>query len=91
MRMNLQTCLVVAAVMLAGAHAFSQDNPILDHLLSVGVPLDEDTVIKLPPPSLKRGLTKAEEQRVLDSVRGRRPLSEFVRKSRVTVTGSIKR
>ncbi len=74
--------LLVAWTMTA-APGMAQDHPVFEHLLQVGIPLDADTAIKLPPPSLRSGLDAAEETAILNRVRGRYPLPEFMRNSRV--------
>lgn len=76
------TCLLIALTLLP-APVIAEENPIFDHLINVGVRLDEETIIQLPPPSLKNGLDQAQEKKILDSVRGQRPFSEFIRNSRV--------
>lgn len=65
------------------ATCLAQENPIFDHLMKVGVPVNKQNTIELPAPSMKAGLAPDKEQMILDTLRGRRPLKDFVRDSRV--------
>lgn len=76
-------CRVVVVATLITSRGWAQDNPVYQHLIQVGVPLDAESTIKLPPPSMRSGLDAAEESKILNQVCGRYPLDEFMRDSRV--------
>lgn len=48
------------------------DNPLLTELLDTGVQITEDGAIKLPPPTLRDGMSASEQRKAVESVAGTR-------------------
>ncbi len=78
--------LITAGAFLLTALCFAPrcraENPVFDLLMSRGVPVGGDEVVRLPPPTLADGLSAAEQRHAVESVAGEsHTWEELTRKS----------
>jgi hypothetical protein len=82
----LPAVLSVAALLTTTAAAPGQtpsDTPLLVQLTSEGIPLTDQVVVRLPPPSLPDGLSGPQQRQIVAKIAGRHGWQQFVRDSAV--------